>query len=200
MAYSDETTIPPEKLLSELLPIIIASIQAHSALDESFAVLMSTLHRLRVELSPEIVGSLCAVLPTVASVHLDPDTRHQAFRILSSVLKASAPQLRFHILKDLTSSTDFPQMRVAAIGLVKEAVVEALISSSLSPFASPMFLRDFGPVFLRTDPPDLFIMDVDLDKFQNSQEPQRLVECLALYYVLLQRDTKNLVNIYLTQL
>ena len=62
---------------------------------------------------------LCGLLLAVASSHSDPLTRHQAFRVLSLLLVASEPQLRFRHLVELTSDSEFPQMRVAPVGLVK---------------------------------------------------------------------------------
>ena len=68
----------------------------------------------------------------MASSHADPLTRHQAFRVLSLLLVASEPQLRFRHLLELTSDSEFPQMRVASVGLVKEALLKTL---SLPPSA-----------------------------------------------------------------
>jgi hypothetical protein len=87
-------------------------------------------------------------------------------------------------------------MRVASVGLVKEALLEAL---SLPPrteniFLTSLFLRSFGPILFRPNPSDLFTSaNLTLSEFQESHEPQRLVECLSLYYVLLLRDKSNLV-------
>ena len=139
---------------------------------------------------------LCDLLPVVASSHSDPLTRHQAFRVLSLLLVAGEPQLRFQYLVELTGDSEFPQMRVASVGLVKEALLEAL---SLPPnteniFLSSLFLRRFGTILFRPNPSDLFTSaNLTLSEFQDSHEPQRLVECLSLYYVLLLRDKKNLV-------
>lgn len=148
-------------------------------------------------LSPEIVMPLCTILPTIASAHLDPVVRHQAFRIISSLLTLTQPDSRIQLLADLTGDSQLPQMRVAAVGLVKEAIMESLSSTKPNLFASPLFLRVFGPILFRPSPPDLFSgsKELSLSSFQESSEPQRLVECLALYYVLLQRDHRNLTGI-----
>lgn len=184
-----------------ILPVLISSIQTNSFFDESLAVLTRTLHFLQSKTSPSnlpphFTVPLCGLLPAVASSHSDPLTRHQAFRVLSLLLVASEPQLRFQHLVELTSDSEFPQMRVASVGLVKEALLEAL---SLPPnaeniFLSSLFLRSFGTILFRPDPSDLFTSaNLTLSEFQESNEPQRLVECLSLYYVLLLRDKKNLV-------
>ncbi|KAJ7509443.1 hypothetical protein B0H11DRAFT_1702278, partial [Mycena galericulata] len=188
------------RFLSFILPILVASIQANYALDEALSFLLQTSHPSHFppgqQLSPDISGPLCALLPSLASAHPDGDVRHQAFRILSRVLSLTPPALRLEILKDLTSDVDFPQMRVAAIGLVKEAVLEFLSSQETpSLFASPIILQVLGPVLLRPDPVDLFHSELSLSDIEDSSEPPRLVECLSLYYILLLRDTLNRTGI-----
>ncbi|KAJ7603574.1 hypothetical protein FB45DRAFT_960179 [Roridomyces roridus] len=182
-------------LLPRILPILIASIQSNYALDEALSILLHSTTSGR-ELSPDISGPLCAILPSLASAHPDSDIRHQAFRILSRVLALTSPALRLEILKDLTTDSDLPQMRVAAVGLVKEAVLESLPREDrASIFASPIFLQTLGPVLLRPDPPDLFHPDLSLKDIEDSAEPSRLVECLSLYYILLLRDNLNRTGI-----
>jgi len=87
-------------------------------------------------------------------------------------------------------------MRVAAISLVKDAVLEALESQStgsLNPFGTHMFMRVFGPLLFRPSPSDLFVRGVklDLEEFFDSPEPKRIIEVLSLYYVVLRRDENN---------
>ena len=200
-AYRPSPETDPDIFLPFILPVLISSIQTNSFLDESLAVLTRTLHLRQLKasspsLSPHITVPLCGLLPAVASSHADPLTRHQAFRVLSLLLVASEPQLRFRHLVELTSDSEFPQMRVASVGLVKEALLEAL---SLPPnaqniFLTSLFLRSFGTILFRPNPSDLFTSaNLTLSEFQDSHEPQRLVECLSLYYVLLLRDKNNLV-------
>ena len=86
-------------------------------------------------------------------------------------------------------------MRTAAVGLVKEALLESLASHQKNdPFLGSLFLQSFGPILFRPNPPDLLSSSLSLKEFQESNEPSRLVECLSLYYVILQRDEKNQVN------
>ena len=161
------------------------------------------LHRIRVSsvapphtFSPEIVTLLCTILPTIASAHPDPLVRHQTFRIISSVLTLNQSDLRIQLLADFTGDSQLPQMRVAAVGLVREAIIELLSSTKPNLFASPLFLRAFVPILFMPSPPDLFSgsKELSLSTFQESSEPQRLVECLALSRVLVQRDHRNLVR------
>jgi hypothetical protein len=203
LAYH-QTGFPDSDIdLALILPILISSIQTNSALDECLSILLKFLHHIQASsvsppptLSPEIVMPLCTILPTVASAHPDPVVRHQAFRIISSLLTLTQPDLRIQLLADLTGDSQLPQMRVAAVGLVKEAILESLSSTKPNLFASPLFLRVFGPILFRPSPTDLFSESkgLSLSSFQESSEPQRLVECLGLYYVLLQRDHRNLVR------
>ncbi|EIW77303.1 hypothetical protein CONPUDRAFT_92464 [Coniophora puteana RWD-64-598 SS2] len=80
----------------------------------------------RAELPVDIVSSLSTVLPSLASTHTDPFIRHVTLRTFSLLLWLAPPTLRLEILLELTSESAIPQMRAAAIGLVKEAVLDAL--------------------------------------------------------------------------
>ena len=124
--------------------------------------------------SPEIVTLLCTILPTIASAHPDPVVRHQTFRIISSLLTFTQPDLRIQLLADLTGDSQLPQMRVAAVGLVREAIIELLSSTKPNLFASPLFLRVFVPILFMPSPPDLFSgsKELSLSTFQESSEPQ----------------------------
>ncbi|KAF7321675.1 hypothetical protein MKEN_00688900 [Mycena kentingensis (nom. inval.)] len=202
LAHSE--TLPPEinRLLTFLLPILISSLQTTHALDETLSLLLRSFHApffaAGHQLLPDVSGPLCAILPTLASSHPDALTRHQAFRMLSRILALTPPELRVQILRDLVSddSKQFPQMRVAAVGLVKESVLDALGKESASIFTSPHFLQVFGPVLLRPDPIDFFDSEAArLSQLVESAEPPRLVECLSLYYILLLRDKSNRTGI-----
>ena len=93
-------------------------------------------------------------------------------------------------------------MRVAAVGLVREAVLDALIEMKTGKeknniFASPKFMQTFAPVVFRPRLPEGAGVEGKgaLEEFLASPEPLRLVESLGLYYVVLQRDTENLVSV-----
>ena len=81
-------------------------------------------------------------------------------------------------------------MCVAAVDLVRKAIIGLLSSTKPNLFASPLFLRVFVPILFMPSPPDLFSgsKELSLSTFQEPSEPQRLVECLALSCVLVQRD------------
>lgn len=169
--------------------------------DDALAFLLLVLHRNwsgpRNELSPEIINTLLPQLTVLSSAHPSPSTRHQAFRILSVLLASGPSQLRLQLLADLVAKCEFPQMRVAAVGLVKDAVLEALDPKSTntrSVFCTPMFMRVFGPLLFRPSPPEMFEAKIDLEEFSESPEPKRITEVLSLYYVVLVRDRSNQVN------
>jgi hypothetical protein len=198
LAHSKTLPTDTNRVLSAMLPVLIASIQSNSALDEALSILLQTLQPSKFktgQLSPDVAVPLCVLLPSVASAHPDQNIRHQAFRILSSILSLTPPELRIQMLKELTGDVQFPQMRVAAVGLVKEAALEFLSRDEPSIFASPMFLQILGPTLLRPDPVDLFNSKIPFSDMQDSSEPSRLVECLALYYILLLRDKRNRVRL-----
>ncbi|KAF8189305.1 hypothetical protein BJ912DRAFT_967076 [Pholiota molesta] len=201
-AYHPAAHINLDQLLSFLLPSFISSIQTNTFLDESLAVLIRSLHawqtsRPVTNLPHDITLPLCGLLPSLASAHPDPAIRHQTFRVLSLLLSTSEPRLKFQHLVEYTRDSEFPQMRVAAVGLLKEALLQSLSTPRRKddPFCSPLFLRSFGPILFRLDPPDLFAGALSLKDFQEMAEPGRLVECLSLYYVLLRRDQENLTGI-----
>ena len=195
----DPTYTFSTQTLTAFFPIILSSIQSNVALDEVLSILLSSLAPLhsqtpRPELSVDFVIPLVHLLPHVASNHSEPEVRHYNYRILSLVLGLSPSPIRFRLLHDLLGDKEVPpQMRVAAVGLLKEAVLESFTTKDKNMFASPLLLSTFGPIVLRPDPPDL-LDSVSLDDFLDSAEPLRMVECLGFYYVLLLRDTHNQVR------
>ena len=184
-------------VLSGILGPVLASIQTNTALDESLSILLKTLTDAnkcpKQELAADIIIPLFTVLPTLASSHSDPNVRMQVFRIISLLLSLAPSPLRLQILRDLTSDPDLPQMCVAAIELLKEAVLEALSLNVPNVFASYTFLQTFGPVLFCPRPSNFLSLRLSMDDLRDSQELPRLVQCLSLYYVLLLRDKQNKV-------
>src|ERR1700722_10829832 len=194
------SALPPSHLLLVLLPTLLTSIKSNQGLDESLAILLRSLTNATAEcpkhdLGEDVITSLLDVLPYLASVHPDPNIRHQTFRIISLVLSLTPPTLRLQLLVTLTSDTSPPPMCAAAVGLIKEAVIEAL-SHDTSPniLASPLLLQSLAPVLFPPRPRDLFSLIHSTHDLTDSQELSRIVECLSLYYFLLLRDKKNLVR------
>ncbi|KZT70520.1 hypothetical protein DAEQUDRAFT_708620 [Daedalea quercina L-15889] len=196
-------------VLTSFFPVILMSLQANTALDEVLAVLINAIVPLlsqapRHEFPLDLIVPLAHVLPPLASVHPDPSIRHYTFRVLSAALALAPSPVRVQLLQGLLADPDSsPQMRIAAVGLVKEALLEALASppgsaeAQRNVFASPALLKTFGPIILRPDPPDLFAPGntLELEEFLDTKEPLRLVECLSLYYILLLRDVHNRTGI-----
>ncbi|KAI0252910.1 hypothetical protein BJV78DRAFT_1197588 [Lactifluus subvellereus] len=192
---------PTLPLLVTIFPVILTSLQSNVALDATLATLLKVLCASpppQAELSPDIIIPLTTVLPLLCSAHPDALTRHITFRILGRVLQLATPVLRLQVLRDLVSTTEdaSPHMRNAAIGLVKEAVLEALVSRRTeNVFSTPLLLQTIGPHVFRLDPPDILASITEVDSLKDSPEPARLVECLGLYYVLLSRDVDNRTGI-----
>lgn len=181
--------------------------QTNTALEETLAFLLTAFGPLssaqpRTELPPDLLVPLVLVLPPLAGAHPDAPIRHIMFRLLSLLLSLAPSLLRFQLLHDLLTDTQATseQMRVAAVGLVKEAVLEGLATVPSSAegqrniFASPKFMQTFAPVIFRPQLPELSEDKSTLEEFLESPEPLRLVESLGLYYVVLQRDTDNRVS------
>ncbi len=194
--------------LVSFLPTFVTSIQSNNAVDETLAVLISSFGDLRTQVpTPELPVTLLIplahVLAPLSSSHPDPTTRHVAFRLLSLVLSLAPSPVRLRLLKDLLSESEGspPQMRIAAVGLVKEAVLEALAIPLASAdvrsnvFTSPLFVREVGSTIFSIQPPNLLLdLKLTLEEFLELPEPSRLVEALGLLYVLVHRDVDNRVS------
>ncbi|KAK7449643.1 hypothetical protein VKT23_013118 [Stygiomarasmius scandens] len=228
--------------LEAVFPVVISSIQTSHFLEETLAILLLSLHNLQqpgksvIELPPDLIHPLFTLLPHLASAHPEPQVRHHTFRVLSMVLRSTPAMVRMHALRSLTGPSDPDQrpgrgsnpdvedveearrlqMQIAAVGLVKEAVLEALsstptLSSSRNVFATPKFLQTFGPVLFATQPQNYFetlvqriqglprtaedYWDQLRKELEKEAELTRLVECMSLYYVLLLRDVQNWTGI-----
>lgn len=186
--------------ISAFFPVLVSCFQSSICLDEILAILINYLAPLRSttpcpELEVDLIIPLIHLLPPLASNHPDPDIRHYTFRVLSLVLGLSPSPVRFQLLKDLLSDEDTPpQMRTAAVGLLKEAVMEGLSADAHNVFASPLLLSTFGPIVLRPDSPDILVT-ATCEDFLDGPEPLRLVECLGFFFVWLQRDRNNRVSL-----
>ena len=181
-----------------MYPIITAALQASFALDACLHVLLHILfprsQTTCVSIDPDFIPPLCSSLAPIAASSPDPDTRLIAFRILGEFISRAPPFERMTLLQDLLKDSPYPAMRVAAVGLLKANVLEAFKpGAGPSPFSSPALFQTFGPIVLRSDPPNLFKKTdrAALEAFVDTQEPKRLVECLSLYYVLIRRDLGN---------
>ena len=189
-------------LLASAFPAILTSIQSNIALDASLAILLKVLCVTpppQAELPDHIIIPLTTFLPSLCSAHPDAPTRHIAFRILARVLQIAPPMLRLQVLRDLISPSEdtSPHMRNAAIGLVKESVLEALSHPKTeNVFASPFLLQTIGPHIFRLDSAELLAAIGGVDASNNSPELARLVECLGLYYIFLLRDVENRVRLF----
>jgi hypothetical protein len=109
-------------------------------------------------------------------------------RTLGHVLQLGPSFLRVQILCDLVTPSEesSPYMRTAIIGLVKEAVLEALSDPKAENVSgSPLLLQNLGSHVFCLDPLNLLASISEVDVLKNSPEPMRLVECLNLYYVIL---------------
>ncbi len=191
---------PKVPFLVSAFPVILTSIQSNIGLDSSLATLLRVLCVTQTpltELPAHIIISLTALLPYLCSAHPDASTRHIAFRILARVLQIAPPMLRLQVLRDLISPSEdtSPNMRTAAIGLVKDSVLEALSHPKIeNVFALPILLQTIGPHIFSLDSPGLLAAIGGVDALKDSPEPARLVECLGLYYILLLRDVENSVR------
>ncbi|KAJ3871473.1 hypothetical protein F5051DRAFT_423329 [Lentinula edodes] len=189
---------------------------------------------------------LLTLLPTLASAHPDPFIRLCAFRLFSLVLRATPGVLQIQVLVDLLSGDQHHQhhqhqhhqhhhqhhhhnnnnnnnnphskmLRVAAVGLVKDLVLDALsVSGGNNILASPAFVISLAPVLftppelvldssfsMNTIPPNYTISPDDsvLDPTSPNTDEALEVELtklghvLALYYALEKTDVANRTGI-----
>lgn len=171
--------------------------------DEALFLLFRILTDETMSISLETAESLCTTLTALASTHLDSTIRQLNLRLLSLTLTKLPSLPRIEMLLNLTTDEQFPQIRGPAVGLVKEAVLEALalppeqLEAARNPLASPELLRIFGGVLFRPNPPEFFNKRKTREELAQSLELLRIADCLSFYYVLLQRDRKNTVRLCL---
>jgi hypothetical protein len=197
-AHTSFTSPHPPATLTKSLPMISASIQQNNAIDSSLALLQLLVSResnARSTIPDTLSSQLFELLVPLASIHLDADIRFISFRLISTLISCSSPGLQVTTLRELVAEAPFPQMRVAAITLLREVILAQLRSPQPSFFTSSDFIRSFGPVIFRPQPPELFEDEdkFDRQKFLESLEPSRLIEALSLYYVVLMNDKTNRV-------
>ncbi|KAI0795400.1 hypothetical protein C8Q75DRAFT_834914 [Abortiporus biennis] len=201
LAHMDQSSFEIPELV-KFLPVFIVSIQSNTALDETLAILLSSLCPLRSSRSDvpsTFTIPIVHVLAPLASSHPDPEIRHISYRLLSTTLGLTPSHVRLRLLLDLISDseTSLPQMRIAAISLVREAVLEALSQPATSnptnqnAFTSPLFMSELGSTIFRQYPSDLFVAEIPAEEFLDTPEPLRLVEALTLYTILVQKDVDN---------
>jgi hypothetical protein len=198
---------PTPNDLGTLTPAMIPNLQIQHLNDECYYLILSALvppHSSANSTVPaEASVPLVQVLVPVAASHPDPALRNLTYTLISLLIKALPPAPRLASLTELVSpACAFPGMRVAAISLVRDAVLDALATTQSraerNALASPQLFAAMGRVLLRPEPPTLFedTSEQKLKEFLEESEPARLTECLGFYYVVLERDEKNLVCIY----
>ena len=170
--------------------MLIDSAQVRSP--HTSVICISTTH----SLSPEIVTLLCTFLPTIASAHPDPLVRHQASESFPLSSHSRNPIQGISSSRTLLGIRSSCRCALQPWVPVKETIIESLSTTKPNLFASPLFLRVFVLILFMPSPPDLFSgsKELPLSTFQESSEPQQLVECLAPSCVLVQRDNRNLVR------
>ncbi|KAH0834779.1 hypothetical protein J3R83DRAFT_10379 [Lanmaoa asiatica] len=199
LAHSTPPVVLSPSAPSDLHHLLVNALQMNMFIDEALFLLFRILTHESLSIPPEVATSLCTVLAALASTHLDPTIRQLNLRLLSLTLSKLPPPPRLEILLKLTTDEDFPQIRGPAVGLLKEAVLEALAlppdHASRNPFASSELLRVFGGVLFRPNPPGFFNERKTREELAQSLELLRIADCLSFYYVLLQRDHENKVRL-----
>lgn len=195
---SPDITTPPV-ILKALLVLLISSLQSNFALDESLYILQTSFHHTPnspTTLDPDLLTPLIRTLVPLASTHPSPQTRHITFRLLGTSLSHFPPLDKLYMLRDLLLSEESQSlvpMRVAAVGLLKDAVLQALSSEEKNPIASPVLFETLAGRLFKFDASSMS----ELKELLENGEAKRLVETLSFYYVLSVRDVDNRVSIFL---
>lgn len=207
LSHIPETEWRPTPIdLETLTPAMIPNLQIQHLNDECYYLILSALVPSQPSTNSTVPAEasvpLVQVLVPVAASHPDSALRNLIYTLISLLLKALPPVPRLASLTELVSpGCAFPAMRVAAISLARDAVLDALATTKSraerNALASPQLFAAMGRVLLRPEPPDLFedTSEEKLKLFLEESEPARLTECLGFYYVILEQDKKNLVRI-----
>jgi hypothetical protein len=177
----------------------MACLQSNRALDAAISYLCLELTASpKPLLAVEDAFNLSYTIALVSASHPDATIRLIMFRLLSPCILLLPPPQRLDFLIDiLTPAAETPpQLRVAAVGLAREAILRALDEPSPNILSSPHMIRVLAPTLFQPEPVDLFKDPSALDarSFLQSIEPKRLTECLSFYYVIWVRDTSNRVS------
>lgn len=197
--FAHSGTIPVTlPTLTPFLPLIIAHLRMNHSPDAPLALLLRFISSTTGsdELPDDLTSTLIPLLAPLSAIHPHPPTRLLLFRgLLSPFIARTRAHLRLVLLADLMSDTDDapPQLRVAAIGLARTEIVQALRSGKDSLLASPHVMQVLAPAILRPSPPKLFETKIDAEEFVQTPEPARLTEALLFYFVVLNADEQNKV-------
>lgn len=154
-------------------------------------------------------------MSTLSSLSPNPETRFLAFRLVSSLIvthTAKREEIQLMLLRDLIENCPFDQMRVAAMGILRDvltlsfAVRHSFNSSAVttlkavqqtskpSLYKSPLLLRELGPTILRFQPNGLLDSSaLDMADFLAAHS-RSTIEKLGTLYLLLVKDKANEVR------
>ncbi|GAA5919491.1 hypothetical protein JCM1841_002233 [Sporobolomyces salmonicolor] len=171
----------------------------------------------QLQLTPEegieerVLFPLVEILSALSALSPAPQRRWVAFRLLSRLVvngvgspyHPSSEQTQLVLLKELVEECKFDPLRVAAIGLVKEVMMDKFQRAASDPafsslFLSPFFFQEFAPTLFRFDPSDLLqnpLNDLSAEAFAEKHH-RDVVQKLGLCYFLLVRDRENKTGIH----
>lgn len=103
--------------------------ESEEVLEEGTVCTLSSVSRGFRSARGYLIRALAQVLAQVASVSPDTMIRQVAFQSMSDLLSRTSPLLRRQLLVELISDCPFPQMRTAAVSLLKREILGAIDSS-----------------------------------------------------------------------
>jgi len=193
----------PATALRDLFPLVHLGLagtgtEGHISTDATLFWLWTLTSRAIAAQEPLDDGQVDALVPLLtplAALSPSPATRFLAFRLVAALvlrLPISA-EARFVLLAELAGpGCPYVGMRVAAVGLVREALAAALAAARPSKLLSPALVAELGDVLFRLEPEDLLDSPggVGLEGWL-AEHHRGTLEKLGLYYFLLARDEDN---------
>ncbi|KAG9051326.1 hypothetical protein FS837_009593 [Tulasnella sp. UAMH 9824] len=187
LAHDSRHILSPESLEKTMAATLTCLISGLLA-DEALAWVLRFLHSGSRTIAEDVACSLSSALVQVASLSSDPVIRQVAFQCLTDLLLRTSPALSRQLLEELVVECPFPQMRTAAVSLLRTLLLAALESEESSPLASPDCLPLMSAI-LKHDPPDA--LQQPFSVMSEARGSVRLVDALGLYYIVLIRDSEN---------
>lgn len=208
--------LPPEELLRQTQPILMLGLSGNSGSqglseDEALFWIWWCLETLLADEKGEdmdegLLFTFTEMMSSLSALSPNPSTRFLSFRFVTTLITKATrkEEIQIMILKDLIENCPFDSLKVASIGLLREVLggkFEAhQITEVPSLFLSPLFEKEFGSLISRFSPHDLLASKpeggapITVEAFLENHG-QLTIQKLGLYFVILNRDGKNLTGI-----
>ncbi|RHZ56309.1 hypothetical protein Glove_402g107 [Diversispora epigaea] len=213
----------PDSMFRRIIPIankvLVNDVNEFTVVDKVLLVLMYlvdkneentiTILNLNANLTQDgiTLSSLFQALSSFASTSSDESLRFNSHQLLLRIISLCTDDARMFLLKELLTNCPFEQMKSAAIGMLKEIVIQRLNEAyaaksdkskefGLSVFASPYLIEGFFPHILRLK--SILNESSSIEELEKEfiEKHSFLMHGLNFYMLLLMRDDKNLTGVW----